>query len=270
MPTLILFNKPYGVHSQFRKDSTEMRTLADYFSNPDLRVAGRLDKDSEGLLLLTDHGGLNHAITAPKTARTAKTMGKTYLVQVENTPTPAQITQLSQGVVLKDGKTLPAVVRVLGDDELPIALWQREPPIRERKSIPTAWLVMTIFEGKNRQVRRMTASVGLPCLRLIRMQIGEWSLVSQVLGQAAEQATKQVEQTQLGVGEYRSITLSQADLVRLGVSGAPDDKKSTPTRQPKPRTAGHAQPTHTFKSKSHPQKRFSTHRQGGKNGGAKR
>ena len=194
---LILFNKPYGVHSQFRKDNQQMRTLADFFCDKRLRVAGRLDKDSEGLLILTDNGDLNHLITTPKNNQ--KAFGKTYLVQVENTPNDQQLTLLSKGITLKDGKTLPAFVKTLNEKELPIHLWQRNPPILERKNIPTAWLSMTIFEGKNRQVRRMTAHVGLPCLRLIRYQIGDWTLDN------------------LGVGEYRQIILSRQDLIKFGL-----------------------------------------------------
>ncbi|MDO4896394.1 MAG: pseudouridine synthase [Moraxella sp.] len=171
MATVILFNKPYGVHSQFRKDHDGMMTLMDYFDDKSLRVAGRLDKDSEGLLILTDDGKLNHAITTPKADNV---WGKTYLVQVENTPTPEQLHALRVGVHLKDGKTKPAIVSV--PDELPISLWGRQPPIRVRQSVPTTWLSMTIFEGKNRQIRRMTAHVGLPCLRLIRHQVGRWEL----------------------------------------------------------------------------------------------
>ncbi len=194
---LILFNKPYGVHSQFRKDNQQMRTLADFFCDKRLRVAGRLDKDSEGLLILTDNGDLNHLITTP--TNNQKAFGKTYLVQVENTPNDQQLTLLSKGVTLKDGKTLPAFVKTLNEKELPIHLWQRNPPIRERKNIPTAWLSMTIFEGKNRQVRRMTAHVDLPCLRLIRYQIGDWTLGN------------------LGIGEYRQIILSRQDLIKFGL-----------------------------------------------------
>lgn len=194
---LILFNKPYGVHSQFRKDNQQMRTLVDFFCDKRLRVAGRLDKDSEGLLILTDNGDLNHRIATPTNNK--KPFGKTYLVQVENTPNDQQLTLLSKGVTLKDGKTLPAFVKTLNEKELPIDLWQRNPPIRERKNIPTAWLSMTIFEGKNRQVRRMTAHVGLPCLRLIRYQIGDWTLDN------------------LGVGEYRQIILSRQDLIKFGL-----------------------------------------------------
>lgn len=171
MATVILFNKPYGVHSQFRKDHEGMATLADFFDDKRLRVAGRLDKDSEGLLILTDDGALNHTITTPKADNT---WGKTYLVQVENIPTDAQLNALRAGVLLKDGRTKPALVQRLSD--LPMTLWDRDPPIRQRKSVPTAWLSMTIFEGKNRQIRRMSAHVGLPCLRLIRHQVGKWTL----------------------------------------------------------------------------------------------
>lgn len=197
MSQLILFNKPYGVHSQFRKDNEQMSTLADFFTDKRLRIAGRLDKDSEGLLILTDNGDLNHLITTPKNGK--KSIGKTYLVQVENTPNHEQLLQLSQGVLLKDGKTLPAIVKQLDEATLPIALWQRNPPIRERKNIPTSWLSITLFEGKNRQIRRMTAHVGLPCLRLIRYQIGDWKLDN------------------LNVGEYRKIILSRQDLRKFSL-----------------------------------------------------
>ena len=208
MTTVILFNKPYGVHSQFRKDHDDMATLADFFSDKTLRVAGRLDKDSEGLLILTDNGTLNHAITTP--AKGQKTFGKTYLVQVENMPTTAQIHALQTGVTLKDGKTLPAQVSVLDENDLPIALWERNPPIRQRQSIPTAWLSITIYEGKNRQVRRMTAHVGLPCLRLIRHQVGAWTLGD------------------LGVGECRKITLTAQELNKLTANSPPQKPKKKP------------------------------------------
>ncbi len=206
MAKVVLFNKPYGVHSQFRKDYDEMATLADFISDKTLRVAGRLDKDSEGLLVLTDHGGLNHAITTPPTAINAKydaKHAKTYLVQVENIPTAEQLDALRTGVMLKDGKTLPAIVKHLADDELPITLWARTPPIRTRAMIPTAWLAISIVEGKNRQVRRMVAQVGLPCLRLIRYQVGQWTL------------------DELAVGEYRMLNVSDDDLRKLGISDAP-------------------------------------------------
>ena len=205
MTTVILFNKPYGVHSQFRKDHDHMATLADFFSDKTLRVAGRLDKDSEGLLILTDNSTLNHTITTP--AKGQKTFGKTYLVQVEHTPTTAQIHALQTGVTLKDGKTLPAQVSVLDENDLPIALWERNPPIRQRQSISTAWLSITIYEGKNRQVRRMTAHVGLPCLRLIRHQIGAWTLGD------------------LGVGECRKLTLTTQEFNKLTANTQTKPKK---------------------------------------------
>lgn len=201
MPTVVLFNKPYNVHSQFRKDHDQMMTLADYFDDKSLRVAGRLDKDSEGLLVLTDNGTLNHFITTPPTHGKAKSWGKTYLVQVEHTPTDDQLHALRTGVTLKDGNTLPAHVLHLSDDNLPINVWQRHPPIRERKNIPTAWLMITIFEGKNRQIRRMTAHVGLPCLRLIRLQVGSDKLGWHV--------------GDLAVGQSRRIHISHDELTRI-------------------------------------------------------
>ncbi len=212
---VILFNKPYGVHSQFRREQADMLTLADFFSDASLRVAGRLDKDSEGLLVLTDHGGLNHVITTPPTALNRNTQAvkltKTYLVQVENTPTEAQLQALRTGVMLKDGKTLPAIVEQLVEGELPITLWQRHPPIRERANIPTAWLAISINEGKNRQVRRMVAHVGLPCLRLIRYRVGEWSLLTD--GAHAET---------LAVGQWRKLYLSADTLTAMGVRADAD------------------------------------------------
>lgn len=201
MPTVVLFNKPYNVHSQFRKDHDQMMTLADYFDDKSLRVAGRLDKDSEGLLVLTDNGTLNHFITTPPTHGKAKSWGKTYLVQVEHTPTTDQLHALRTGITLKDGKTLPAHILHLDDDSLPIDVWDRHPPIRERKNIPTAWLMMTIFEGRNRQIRRMTAHVGLPCLRLIRLQIGSDKLGWHV--------------GDLAVGQSRRIHISHDELTQI-------------------------------------------------------
>ncbi|OPH33942.1 pseudouridine synthase [Moraxella equi] len=201
MPIVVLFNKPYNVHSQFRKDHDQMMTLADYFDDKSLRVAGRLDKDSEGLLVLTDNGTLNHFITTPPTHGKAKSWGKTYLVQVEHTPTADQLHALRTGITLKDGKTLPAHILHLDDDNLPIDVWDRHPPIRERKNIPTAWLMMTIFEGRNRQIRRMTAHVGLPCLRLIRLQIG-----SDKLGWHVGDLT---------VGQSRRIHISHDELTQI-------------------------------------------------------
>ena len=198
--SLILFNKPYGVQSQFRDDSNnDHTTLSEYFTDKSLRVAGRLDATSEGLLILTSDGRVNKAITHPPKVNAGRKQGKTYLVQVEGTPTAEQRDKLRQGVILKDGKTLPADIKQLSEEDLPMPLWQRDPPIRERKSIPTSWLMLTIYEGKNRQVRRMTAHVGLPCLRLIR-----WSVAGFELGE-------------LAVGEFVRIHLDSAKLRELGV-----------------------------------------------------
>lgn len=167
MSRILLFNKPYGVICQFSRDGIHS-TLADYIALPDFYPAGRLDTDSEGLLLLTDDGMLQHRITDPKHKLT-----KTYWVQVEGLPDAAALARLQQGVSLKDGLTLPAGARLI---DAPAGLWPRDPPIRARKAIPTSWLELTIREGKNRQVRRMTAAVGHPTLRLIRYAIGEWTL----------------------------------------------------------------------------------------------
>lgn len=161
---LVAFNKPFGVLCQFTDRSTPpRRTLAEFGLPPDVYAAGRLDHDSEGLLLLTDDGALAHRLTDPRHKQP-----KTYWVQVEGDPGDAQLRQLRDGVTLNDGPTRPAKVRRI---ETP-ALWPRDPPVRFRKSVPDAWLEMTITEGRNRQVRRMTAALGLPTLRLVRVAIG--------------------------------------------------------------------------------------------------
>lgn len=164
---LVLFNKPYDVLSQFTHgDGRE--TLADYINIKNVYAAGRLDKDSEGLLLLTDNGKLQNKIANPRNK-----MKKYYWVQVENEPDDQAITQLSKGVQLKDGLTKPAEVSRIDPPE---NLWPRTPPVRFRKTIPTQWLEIAIQEGRNRQVRRMTAAIGHPTLRLIRYRIGNWQL----------------------------------------------------------------------------------------------
>lgn len=169
MSRLILFNKPYDVLSQFTDtSSTAARlTLSDFIDVPNVYPAGRLDRDSEGLLLLTDDGSLQARIADPRFK-----LPKTYLVQVEGAPDEAALGQLRRGIALKDGPTRPAEVACIE----PPALWPRNPPIRVRKSVPDHWLKLTIREGRNRQVRRMTAAVGLPTLRLVRWSIGNWSL----------------------------------------------------------------------------------------------
>jgi len=177
MSRILLFNKPYGVICQFSRDGMHP-TLADYIAVPGVYPAGRLDTDSEGLLLLTDDGKLQHRITDPR-----HKLPKTYWVQVEGVPDEAALTQLRRGVMLKDGMTLPAEARTMDD---PAGLWQRNPPVRFRQSIPTSWIALTIREGRNRQVRRMTAAVGCPTLRLIRYSIGELTLSGLASGEWRE------------------------------------------------------------------------------------
>ncbi len=165
-PVLVLFNKPYLVLCQFT-DPEGRPTLADYISLPGIYAAGRLDYDSEGLLLLTNTGWLQNQIAHP-----GHKLPKTYWVQVEGVPSPTALAQLARGVQLKDGPTLPAQVQVID----PPPVWPRVPPIRERRLIPTAWLSITLHEGRKRQLRRMTAFMGHPTLRLIRQSIGTWQL----------------------------------------------------------------------------------------------
>ncbi|MGR3271166.1 pseudouridine synthase [Thalassococcus profundi] len=170
MPRVILFNKPFGVLSQFTDKGTEgspRPTLSRYIELPGVYAAGRLDRDSEGLLVLTDGGRLQKRLSDP-----AFKQPKTYLVQIEGTPTADQLDALRRGVTLKDGPTRPAEAEEIAAPEL----WPRDPPVRFRKTVPEAWLRLTIREGRNRQVRRMTAHVGLPCLRLVRWSVAGWTL----------------------------------------------------------------------------------------------
>lgn len=174
---IVLFNKPFQVLSQFTTDS-DKQTLAHYIDIPGVYVAGRLDYDSEGLLVLTDDGKLQQRIANPKYGKS-----KSYWVQVEGVPKETDLQRLRGGVILKDGRTRPAQVTVIDAPDVA----ERHPPIRQRKHIPTSWLDLTISEGRNRQVRRMTAHIGHPTLRLIRYRVGDWRLDG------------------LGIGEYRIL-----------------------------------------------------------------
>ena len=177
--SVVLLNKPYGVLCQFTSPDGR-RTLADYVVRPGVYPAGRLDADSEGLVVLTADGALQTRIADPR-----HRLAKTYWVEVEGEPGDEAIAALERGVVLRDGPTLPARARRIAP---PPGLWPRDPPIRVRKAIPTAWLEISIAEGRNRQVRRMTAAVGLPTLRLVRQAVGPWTLGTLAPGQWREEA----------------------------------------------------------------------------------
>ena len=199
---LILLNKPYGVLSQFTGEAND-RTLADFIKIPGVYPAGRLDKDSEGLLLLTNQGWLQDLISHPRNK-----FPKTYWVQVEGTPTADALQTLQTGVTLKDGPTKPAIATLMQEPDI----WAREPPVRFRKTVPTSWICLTIREGRNRQVRRMTAAVGLPTLRLIRSSVGPWQLQD------------------LQPGEYNTLeNINKAEILAYAKT-LEDDKSLVPTR----------------------------------------
>jgi 23S rRNA pseudouridine2457 synthase len=174
MAKIILLNKPFNVLCQF-SDKEGRATLADYISDSGVYPAGRLDYDSEGLVVLTDDGRLQHQISHPQ-----RKLEKTYWAQVEGEPTDEALDILSNGVTLNDGPCRPARVKLMGEPQV----WSRTPPVRCRKAIPTAWLEIVISEGRNRQVRRMTAAIGYPTLRLIRAQVGQWSITGLESGQS--------------------------------------------------------------------------------------
>lgn len=175
MARVILFNKPFGVLSQFTdtRSPTARPTLSAHIDVPGVYPAGRLDRDSEGLLVLTDDGRLQARLTSPKFKQP-----KTYLVQVEGDPGAADLEPFRAGMTLKDGPTRPAAARLID----PPALWERDPPVRMRKSVPDRWIEVTLTEGRNRQVRRMCAAAGFPCLRLVRWSVGAWSVKGIGLG----------------------------------------------------------------------------------------
>lgn len=177
MARVLLLNKPYGVLTKFT-DGEGRPTLADHVQVPDVYPCGRLDRDSEGLLVLTDDGGLQHQLSHPSFEKE-----KGYWVQVEREPTAEALRELAAGVMLKGKRTKPAKVREISP---PASLWERDPPVRFRKSVPTAWLDLRITEGMNRQVRRMTAAVGHPTLRLIRYAVGPYTLGDLALGEWCE------------------------------------------------------------------------------------
>lgn len=200
---LILLNKPFNVLCQFT-DTDGRQTLADFISDPGFYAAGRLDRDSEGLLVLTNDGKLQQKISDPSFK-----MPKTYFAQVDGSVTTEAIKALACGVTLKDGQTLPAIVEQINE---PSWLWPRNPPIRVRQSIPTSWISLTITEGKNRQVRRMTAAVGHPTLRLIRTRVGPWALGTELIPDQRDNTRATQHARFLLPGDSHRLQLEKQDL----------------------------------------------------------
>ncbi|HRP22676.1 MAG TPA: pseudouridine synthase [Thauera sp.] len=211
MPRLILLNKPYGVLCQFT-DLAGRATLKDYVPVPGVYAAGRLDTDSEGLLLLTDDGAVQHRIADPR-----HKLPKTYLVQVEGEPDETVLAQLRRGVDLGDFHTRPCAARLVGE---PDWLWPRDPPVRFRKSVPTTWVEIVLREGKNRQVRRMTAKLGFPTLRLIRLAIGPWQLAGLAPGQWREGAVVDLPALREAAADSRPASARGQGTLGHGPSGA--------------------------------------------------
>lgn len=230
---LIALNKPFNVLSQFRQDGSH-QTLADFIFDSTLRIAGRLDLDSEGLLLLTDHGGLNQHISHPKHKQ-----WKTYIVQVDGEIDETAIIQLQRGVMLNDGITRPAQVRKITE---PDWLWQRVPPVRFRATIPTSWVEIKICEGRNRQVRRMTAHVGFPTLRLIRTAIGSIQLQDLNLD-VGQQCTLNIQK----YPEFSSIDFTHSSPTR---SLTANKQKSMPYSKPTPKNKPNSKQRYKFQSKN--------------------
>jgi len=223
MATLVFFNKPFGVLSQFT-DGDNRPTLAQYIKLPNVYPAGRLDYDSEGLLLLTDDGDLQHHIAHP-----AHKQPKTYWVQVEGAPNSYALTKLRQGVELNDGMTQPAEVRLIPTPNL----WERVPPIRTRVNIPTQWLELVITEGRNRQVRRMTAAVGHPTLRLVRVKIGDWTLEGIEQGKYKTETVQSPKSTATAANSgarARNNNFKNKPTARIAGTNVSDPNKAKPNR----------------------------------------
>ena len=234
MSHLLLFNKPFNVLCQFTdesKQAAERETLAKYIEQKGFYAAGRLDRDSEGLLLLTDDGKLQHQISDP-----LHKLPKTYWAQVEGDITKEAITLLKQGVELKDGLTRPALAKKMIE---PKWLWQRNPPIRQRENIPTSWIELTITEGKNRQVRRMTAAVGFPTLRLVRAKIGDWTLQGLEPGESKLLEDQKIPAHFIQVDKNATAQKGRKAKTNSSHRGA-QKPASKQGQKPKPRTAGKA------------------------------